>query len=760
MSDHKRIEPYDGAAGGWGALVSTTRALLNSRRPLANIRNLLKVNQSKGFDCPGCAWGDAAGHSVNFCENGAKAVAWESTANQVRADFFRTNKVSALRRQSDYFLEYQGRIAEPLCYNPATDAYDTISWQDAFELIGEKVKALSSPDELLLYTSGRASNEVAYLYQLFGRFVGTNNFPDCSNMCHEASGVGLGQSIGVGKGTVTLDDFEQADAIFVFGQNPGTNHPRMLHTLSQAAKKGAAIVSINNLKERGLERFDNPQDPRHMLTRRTSSISSLYLCPRLGGDMALVRGMVKQLWAWQQQGRSVFDRDFIERHTQGLDDYLRLVEQTDWSEIESQSGLSRAQIVEAAEVFAGAKRVICTWAMGITQHRHSVATVQEIVNLQLLAGHVGRSGAGLSPVRGHSNVQGNRTVGINELPSDDFLDRLEAHFERPMPRKHGLNTVESIAAMEQGTAKAFIALGGNFAAAAPDSARTEAALANCELTVHISTKLNRSHLWPGKAGLILPCLGRTEQDLQNGVPQYITVEDSFSMVHASQGMTTPNSPEQRSEVAIVAGIAAAVLGEEQLPWTALAGNYDRIRELIGQTIPGFERMNDRLSTPGGFYLDNSAARREWQTPSGKANFIGSPLPQQRLPLEYLGRPVQTLQTLRAHDQYNTTVYGLDDRYRGVYGQRMVLFINREDMADQGLQAGQKVTLQSVWFDNRERKVEGFTLVPYDIPRGNLAAYYPETNPLVPLDSVGENTGTPTSKSVGVVLIPEQETRIL
>ncbi|GAA3528377.1 FdhF/YdeP family oxidoreductase [Zobellella aerophila] len=760
MPDYKRIEPYDGAAGGWGALVSTTRALLNSRRPLANIRNLLKVNQAKGFDCPGCAWGDAAGHSVNFCENGAKAVAWEATASQVRADFFRRHKVSALRRQSDYFLEYQGRIAEPLSYNPATDEYEHISWQDAFELIGEKVRALSSPDELLLYTSGRASNEVAYLYQLFGRFYGTNNFPDCSNMCHEASGVGLSQSIGVGKGTVTLDDFEQADAIFVFGQNPGTNHPRMLHTLGQAAKKGAAIVSINNLKERGLERFDNPQDPRHMLTRSTSSISSLYLCPKLGGDMALVRGMVKQLWDWQQQGRPVFDRDFIDRHTQGLDGYLGLVEQTGWAEIEAQSGLSRSQITEAAAVFAGAKRVICTWAMGITQHRHSLATVQEIVNLQLLAGHIGRPGAGLSPVRGHSNVQGNRTVGINELPSDDFLDRLESHFERPMPRKHGLNTVESIAAMEQGTARAFIALGGNFAAAAPDSGRTQTALSNCELTVHISTKLNRSHLWPGKAGLILPCLGRTEQDLQNGTPQYITVEDSFSMVHASQGMTAPNSPEQRSEVAIVAGIAAAVLGEEELPWTVLAGDYGRIRELIGQTIPGFEDMNTRLDTPGGFYLDNSAARREWRTPSGKANFFAHPLPTQLLPLEFEGRPVHTLQTLRAHDQYNTTIYGLDDRYRGVYGQRMVLFINREDLVVLGMEAGQKVTLQSVWTDNRERKVAGFTLVPYDIPRGNLAAYYPETNPLVPLDSIGEGTGTPTSKAIGVVLIPERDSRIL
>lgn len=759
MPDSKRIAPYHGAAGGWGALVSTTRALLNSRRPLANIRNLLKVNQAKGFDCPGCAWGDAAGHNVNFCENGAKAVAWEATASQVRADFFRAHKVSALRRQTDYFLEYQGRIAEPLCYNPATDEYDAVSWQDAFKLIGDKINALGSPDELLLYTSGRASNEVAYLYQLFGRFYGTNNFPDCSNMCHEASGVGLGQSIGVGKGTVLLDDFEQADAIFVFGQNPGTNHPRMLHTLGQAAKKGATIVSINNLKERGLERFDNPQDPGNMLSSRTTRISSLYLCPKLGGDMALVRGMVKQLWNWQQQGRAVFDLDFIARHTQGLDDYLRRVELTDWPQIEAQSGLSRAQIVQAAEVFANAGRVICTWAMGVTQHRHSVATVQEIVNLQLLAGHIGRSGAGLSPVRGHSNVQGNRTVGINELPSDDFLDRLEAHFKRPMPRKPGMNTVEAIAAMEQGTAKAFLALGGNFAAAAPDSVRTQAALGNCELTVHISTKLNRSHLWPGKTGLILPCLGRTEADVQNGKPQYITVEDSFSMVHASQGMTEPNSPEQRSEVAIVAGIAAAVLGEDTLPWSELANDYHRIRALIGQTIPGFEQMNDRLADPGGFYLGNSAARREWQTPSGKANFIGSPLPAQWLPLEYEGRPVHTLQTLRAHDQYNTTVYGLDDRYRGVYGQRMVLFINRQDMDELGLSAEQKVTLQSVWSDNRERKVAGFTLVPYDIPRGNLAAYYPETNPLVPLDSVGEGTGTPTSKAIAVVLIPEQDQRI-
>lgn len=764
----KKIKPYQGPAGGWGALSSTTRFVFGSKQPAANIRNLLRANQVKGFDCPGCAWGDEQGKHFSFCENGAKAISWEATTKQVTPAFFRQHSLNQLQRQSDYFLEYQGRIEQPMYLNRETDHYQPISWDDAFTLIARHLQALDHPDQLELYTSGRASNEAAYLYQLFGRSFGTNNFPDCSNLCHEASGVALTQAIGVGKGTVTLHDFEQADAIFVFGQNPGTNHPRMLHSLRNAARNGTAIVSFNNLKERGLERFADPQSPVEMLTLKDSRISSHYFCPRLGGDMAVVRGMVKQLLAWDTEalaagGVGLFDRDFIAAHTQGLEDYLSQVQATTWAQITEQSGLSQQQISQAARVYAEASKVIVTWAMGITQHKHSVATIREITNLQLLCGQLGKPGAGLCPVRGHSNVQGNRTVGINEQPSAAFLDQMEQHFKHPMPRQPGHNAVAAIQAMLDGNAKVLIALGGNIAAAAPDTLATARALANCELTVQISTKLNRSHIMAGKQALILPCLGRTEQDMQAGVSQFITVEDSFSMVHASEGVGTPNSVQQRSETAIVAGIAQAVLGNKPLDWLALAKNYNLIRDHIAATLPGFERFNERLMQPGGFYLGNSAARYQWQTPNGKANFGNAALPDSLIPEAITAKAqgvLSTLQTLRSHDQYNTTIYGMDDRYRGVYGQRMVLFMHPDEIRRRGLQEGDRVELSTVWLDDVERKVGGFKVVAYDIPPGDVAAYYPETNPLVPLHSVGDGSDTPTSKSIPVLIRKQQTARII
>lgn len=747
------IKPYTGAAGGWGSLEATTRYVLDSKQALKNLRNLMRVNKVRGFDCPGCAWGDDNHSTFSFCENGAKAVSWEATRNAVDPAFFAAHTVSSLRQQSDYFLEYQGRVTHPMRYDAASDRYLPISWPDALALIAEHIRQMDNPNQIELYTSGRASNEASYLYQLFGRMLGTSNFPDCSNMCHEASGVGLKQSIGVGKGTIRMDDFTQADAIFVFGQNPGTNHPRMLHSLKDAARRGARIVTFNTLRERGLERFADPQSPIQMLTPISSPISSAYFQPKLGGDMAAVRGMVKALLETHRQRLAMgepplFDLAFIEQHCTGVEDYLAQVDATSWAQITQQSGLSEAQLRQAAQIYQSAERVICTWAMGVTQHKHSVATVREITNLQLLFGQLGKPGAGLCPVRGHSNVQGNRTMGIDEKAPPALLDSLEKHFHFTARREHGHNTVEAIEAMLRGEVKVLIALGGNFAAAAPDTDRTASALRNCDLTVHISTKLNRSHLITGrKDALILPTLGRTERDIQASGPQFITVEDSFSMVHASEGVGKPLAETQWSETAIVCGIADAVLGKRYLDWPALAEDYAQIRNLIEATLPGFQDFNQRCEQPGGFYLGNAAAELRFATPSGKAEFSAAELPTTLFP-----QPAPfTLQTLRSHDQYNTTIYGLDDRYRGVYGQREVLFINPDDLAALGMQDGDEVEIETLWNDGITRKVQGFKLVSYDIPRGNLAAYYPETNPLVPLASFGDGTGTPTSKSIPVAI---------
>jgi molybdopterin-dependent oxidoreductase alpha subunit len=745
------------AAGGWGALKSCGKRLMQSGSPLSGARTMLKANQPDGFDCPGCAWGDPEhGSSFEFCENGVKAVAWEATAKRATPDFFAENAVSDLRRLSDYELELNGRLTHPMRYDAKTDRYLAVSWDEAFAEIGGVLKGLDSPNRAEFYTSGRASNEAAFLYQLFVRTYGTNNFPDCSNMCHEASGVALRQAIGVGKGTVLLEDFEKADAIFVIGQNPGTNHPRMLGDLRRAAMRGARVVVFNPIRERGLERFSDPQDKIEMLRGGATDIASDYLQPYLGGDMAAVRGMAKAVFAAEDAAIAaglppVLDHAFLAEHCAGVDDYRRAVEATSWREIEDQSGLGREAIERAADTYMNADRVICTWAMGVTQHLHSVATIREIANFMLLRGNIGKPGAGLCPVRGHSNVQGDRTVGINEKPPAAFLDALEKEFGFSMPRADGHNVLAAIGAMLDGSAHAFIGLGGNFARATPDSALVEQALRRLKLTVHIATKPNHSHLMPGEISYILPCLGRTEMDLDAaGGSQLVSVEDSMSMVHGSAGINRPASPHLLSEVAIVAGIAAATVGSDRIEWAGLADNYDRIRDHIAATIPGFEDYNTRLRKPRGFHLRNTASHREWNTPAGKASFLAAPLPVETV--HQRARKAENLfalQTFRSHDQYNTTVYGLDDRYRGVYGERQVVFVHPDDLSAMGADAGDRVDVIGEYQDGVERIASDFRLVPYDIPRGSIAGYYPELNVVVPLGSAGEESDTPTSKSVMV-----------
>ncbi len=749
---HKNKVPYAHPAGGWGALKSSAKHLMQSEDAVKSVKTLLKANQPGGFDCPGCAWGDEPdAKKIDFCENGVKAIAWEATAKRVDRAFFARHSLDELRLWDDHSLEKSGRLTEPMLYDGVDNYYRPVSWEQAFSVIASHLNQLDHPDEALFYTSGRASNEAAYLYQLFGRTYGTNNFPDCSNMCHEASGVGLARSIGTGKGTVIMEDFEKADAIFVFGQNPGTNHPRMLATLRKASIRGAKIVAINTLKERGLQRFSDPQSPKEMLIASSTTISQQYFTPKLGGDMAIARGIAKRLLERSETDSSAIDQAFIAEHCQGFEAYQSVVKATPWEVITKQSGLSIEDIETMANIYANSKKVIFTWAMGITQHRHSVATVRELVNVLLLRGNIGKPGSGACPVRGHSNVQGNRTVGINEHPSQAFLAALDQRYDLTTPKKAGMNTVESIRAMLDGKAKLFIGLGGNFAAATPDTDRIYKALSQCDLTVHISTKLNRSHVITGKHALILPCLGRTEVDHQASGEQCITVEDSMSMVHSSRGQNDPASPLLRSETAIVAGIAQAALGNEQINWKELSDDYSRIRDEIESVIPGFKGYNQRIEQGRGFHLQNLAAERTWDTPSRKACFSDDPLPQC---LDEVSEDVLTLQTLRSHDQYNTSIYGMDDRYRGISGERRVLFMNEADIENLGLSDGDKVTISTVSNDGINRNVSGFKVVNYQIPKGCIAAYYPETNPLVPLESVADDCGTPTYKSISVRLTKE------
>ncbi|MBX6383353.1 MAG: FdhF/YdeP family oxidoreductase [Microbispora sp.] len=709
---------------------------------------LLRVNQKSGFDCPGCAWPEGDHRSpAEFCENGAKAVAEEATVRRVTPAFFAEHSVEELARRSDYWLGQQGRLTEPM-YKPAGSShYEPISWEDAFRVVARELRALDHPGQAVFYTSGRTSNEAAFVYQLLVRRFGTNNLPDCSNMCHESSGSALTETLGVGKGTVLLEDLHRADLIFVVGQNPGTNHPRMLTALERAKHNGARIVAVNPLPEAGLLRFRNPQRPSGVVGAGTA-LSDRFLQIRLGGDLALFKALsLLLLEAEDAAPGTVLDREFIEAHTHGFEDWEKHVRRLDWAEVLEATGLTRAEIEETARDVLAAKSVVVCWAMGLTQHRKSVPTIREIVNFLLLRGNVGRPGAGVCPVRGHSNVQGDRTMGIYEKPRPEFLDALEREFGFPPPREHGYDTVEAIRAMRDGDAKVFFAMGGNFVAATPDTAATEAALRSCRLTVQVSTKLNRSHAVCGEQALILPTLGRTERDVQAGGEQFVTVEDSMGMVHASRGRLRPASDALLSEVAIVCRLARELLGDDpHVPWAEFEAGYDAIRDRIERVVPGFDDFNARVRRPGGFVLPNAPRdERRFPTVTGKANFTVNELEVLRVPPGRL-----LLQTIRSHDQYNTTIYGLNDRYRGIANGRRVVFVHPDDLAERGLADGDMLDIISEWPD-RERVAEGFRAVAYPTARGCCAAYFPETNVLVPLDSVAETSNTPTSKSIVVRL---------
>ena len=762
MSEQK-IEFYKGPAGGWGALKSVAKQLLQQGIPAKGAMTMLHANQPDGFDCPGCAWPDRDHTSTfEFCENGVKAVAAEATRKRATPAVIGSKTVAEWALEPDFNLEDTGRLTQPMVYDAASDRYQATSWDAAFNLIAWHLRTLSNPNEAIFYTSGRTSNEAAFLYQLFVREYGTNNFPDCSNMCHEPSGAAMKPTIGVGKGTVTLDDFEQADAIFIFGQNPGTNHPRMLGELREASKRGCKIVSFNPLRERGLERFADPQSAIEMATMGSTPISTNYFQLKIGGDLALLMGMAKCVFelddiAQRDNKPRVLDLDFIQEHTTGIADFEAAVRAEPWSVIVAESGLNQAQIIQAGELYARSERVIACWGMGITQHQHSVATIHMINNLLMLRGNLGRPGAGPCPVRGHSNVQGDRTMGIYEKPAPAFLDRLGEVFGFEPPRENGVDTVGAIEAMLAGQGKVFIAMGGNFAAATPDTAATFRALRQCALTVHVATKFNRSHVVHGKQALLLPCLGRTEIDVQASGPQGVTVEDSMSMVHLSTGMNAPASDDLLSEPMIVARMAAAVLPASRTPWMTLASNYALIRDKIEAVFPDFAGFNEKIKKPGGFRLRNTASERVWVTASGKAEFRAHRVPTDTSIHRAKARGKQTdtvvfaLATVRSHDQYNTTIYGMDDRYRGVYGHRRVVFINADDLRQIGMKTGEWADLTSLYGDGESRKAERFLLVEYDIPLGCLASYYPETNSLIPLSSFAIDARTPTSKSIPVKL---------
>jgi molybdopterin-dependent oxidoreductase alpha subunit len=754
-----RFEPYDSPAGGWGALRATAKALREQSIVLKGGRALLSMNQPDGFDCPGCAWPDPKHtSSFEFCENGAKAVAFELTSRRVTREFFAAHAVSELEQRSDYWLEEQGRLTEPMRYDAALDRYVPIAWEEAFALIGRELRALESPDHAEFYTSGRSSNEAAFLYQLFVRRYGTNNFPDCSNMCHEPTSVGLPESIGIGKGTVILEDFSHSDAIFVIGQNPGTNSPRMMTELHNASRRGAPIVVLNPLRERALERFAAPQDPVEMVTLGSTRIGTEYCQVSVGGDVAALKGIMKLVLeahdaAVEAGAEPILDVAFIDQHTHGFSAFTEELRRVDWSEILRVSGLSREQIERVARIYMKASAVIVCYGMGITQHRHGSENIQQIVNLLLLRGNFGKPGAGICPVRGHSNVQGDRTVGIDEKPKPELLDQIERVFGFKPPRAHGHTVIDAVQAMIDGRAKVFVGLGGNFIAAVPDKPIAEAAMRQLRLTVAISTKLNRGHLVHGEQALILPCLARSDIDIQSSGRQAITVEDSMSMVHASAGLVNPPSRELKSEVAIVCGIARATLSDDGIDWSKFQADYDVIRDRIEAVFPVlFADFNRRIRQPGGFHLPTPPRERIWKTPTGRANFL---IFEGVAEDPAVSHPdALRLATLRSHNQYNTTIYGLDDRYRGVFGGRMVAFMNEIDMKERGIARGALVEMEALAGDGQKRVVRGFKVLPYAIPQGSVGAYYPETNALLSLAHHDLKSKTPAAKSIPVLVRPQ------
>ncbi|MCC6415398.1 MAG: FdhF/YdeP family oxidoreductase [Opitutaceae bacterium] len=752
-----KLDQPSAAAAGLTAVAKTNRHVVMGVGPVRGTKLLFEVNQKGGFDCQSCAWPspDEHRHTFEFCENGAKAIADEATPKRCTPEFFARHSVAELAAKGDYWLNRQGRLTHPMVLRPGATHYAPIAWDEAFAVVAEELRALGSPDEAAFYTSGRTSNEAAFLYQLFVRQFGTNNLPDCSNMCHESSGTALGETIGIGKGTVTMDDFAHADLIFIIGQNPGTNHPRMLSTLEGAKRRGATIIAVNPLPEVGTSRFKNPQhflNPLKALPTllgEGARLSDLWVQPRINGDLALFKGIMKEMLAAEDVAPgTVFDHTFIREHTHGYDALIADLRAAAWDEIVAASGVSREQIKQVADAAMRSRATICCWAMGLTQQPNSVETIQMVVNFLLLRGDIGRPGAGACPVRGHSNVQGDRTMGIFEKMPDWWLDRLDAEFAFKSPRAHGLDTVDAIKAMHDGRVKVFFAMGGNFLSATPDTEFTGEALRRCHLTAHVSTKLNRAHLVHGRTALILPCLGRSERDPQAAGEQFVTVEDSMGIINPSRGKTSPASPHLLSEPAIVCRLARAVLGAaNQVPWEAFAGNYDLIRDRIARVVPGFADFNTRIRGDI-FYLPNAPRdAREWRTATKKAQFTVAPIPRRALaPGEYV------MMTIRTHDQFNTTVYGLDDRYRGVFGGRRVVFMHEEDMRAAGLQQGQLVDLHNR-HGGEERVAAAFMVAPYAIPRGCAATYFPEANVLVPIGSVADKSNTPTSKYVIITLQP-------
>lgn len=751
------IAPYGGAAGGWGALKAVADAIRGQMSVKQDVIALFKVNQPQGFDCPGCAWPDPQhASSFEFCENGAKAVSWEATSKRTTPAFFAAHTVTELWERSALHLEGEGRLTHPMKYDAASDTYQPIEWETAFSEIGEHLRSYEDPDSVEFYTSGRASNEAAFLWQLFAREYGTNNFPDCSNMCHEPTSVGLPESIGVGKGTVELEDFDHCDLVLCIGHNPGTNHPRMLGTLREVAKRGGTIVAINPLRERGLERFTSPQSPIEMLSLSSTELASTYYKVRVGGDAAMLKGVMKILLTLHEEALSqgkpgVIDEAFITQHTEGFDALKADLESTDWDHILKVSGMTREEIQHVARLYASAERTIICYGMGITQHQYGTQNVQQIANLLLMRGNIGKPGAGICPLRGHSNVQGDRTVGITEIPPQSLLDSIEKVFGFRPPQKHGHGAVEAIKAMRDGKAKALLCLGGNLAEAISDPQVTFPAMRNLDLVVHMATKLNRSHLLLGRHNYLLPVLGRTETDVQATGAQSVTVEDSMSMVHASRGSLDPASPHLKSEPALVAALAKATLPDSVVDWSAMAADYSRIRDAIEAVFPAFENFNERIKHPGGFRLYNAASERVWHTPSGKAQFKvmqGINEDPRSLKCHDL-----VLTTLRSHDQYNTTLYGLNDRYRGVTGRRDVLFINAEEAEKRQLRVGDRVDLMALDPEGNptSRQMKNLTIVIIDMAPGSVGAYYPEANVMVPLDSHDTQSGIPAYKSIPIAM---------
>ena len=753
MADTKpRFKTYNHPAGGWGAAAATAKILLEQSVVTKGSRALLAMNQPGGFKCPSCAFPDAECKKIlDFCENGAKALAFEATKFRVTREFFAKHTVSELMEQSDHWLEMQGRLTEPMRYDAATDRYVPCDWDSAFALIGKHLRALKSPHEAEFYTSGRTLNEAAFLYSIFVRAFGTNNFPDCSNMCHEPTSRGLPPSIGVGKGTVVMEDFDHAEAIFVIGQNTGTNSPRMMSNLVEARKRGVPIVAVNPMPERALVRFADPQDVVQMATFGSTKIASEFVHIRIGGDLALLKGMMKVIFEREARGEKIIDHDFIREHTVGLDAIRAEVVAQTWTDIAAASGLEEAQIRRCAEIYIRSRATMICYGMGLTQHQEGSRLLQQVVNLLLLKGNFGKPGAGISPIRGHSNVQGDRTVGVDEKPTQDYLDRVRDVFGFEPPRAPGHHAVESVAAMQDGTAKVFIGLGGNFVRAVPDTNRSYAAMRKLDLTVAINTKLNRGHLVHGRDALILPVISRSEEIRTRAGEQFVTIEDSMANVTASRGVLAPASRHLLPEVEIVCRIAHAALPDSTIDWLSYINDYGLIRDKIAEVYPEiYSDFSERIKDPKGFHLDVPPRRLVWPTPNGKANFLLFPGLEVNAPIA--DPAMLRLATVRSHDQFNTTIYSNNDRYRGVYNDRMVLFMNADDRAARGLEDGSRIALETISDDGVQRRVSGLTVLDYPMPRGSVAGYYPELNPLLPLEYYDRISGTPAAKSIPVRVV--------